>query len=244
MTDVRWAKDQLRWAGDGGDAAVVARVAAAIAQPGPVTLCLPGGSTPRPIFAALAALRLPWDKVTILPGDERQVPHDHVASNVGALRAAFGATGATIEPLSAPPTVVPLSAPPTVVPLSAPPTVVPLSAPPTVVPLSATLPLPRFTLVWLGVGDDGHVASLFPGNDPDPAAPAEVIAVTPDPLPPEAPFPRLTLTLAALANADDVIVVARGAAKRRVLEAALAGADLPVARLFGMVPVTMYWAAG
>ena len=224
MTDVRWAKDQLRWAGDGGDAAVVARVAAAIAQPGPVTLCLPGGSTPRPIFAALAALRLPWDKVTILPGDERQVPHDHVASNVGALRAAFGATGATIEPLSAPPTVC-----------------------------RCRLRRRRFDPCRrrsaalhprLAVGDDGHVASLFPGNDPDPAAPAEVIAVTPDPLPPEAPFPRLTLTLAALANADDVIVVARGAAKRRVLEAALAGADLPVARLFGMVPVTMYWAAG
>ena len=66
--------------------------------------------------------------------------------------------------------------------------------------------------------------------------------MTPDPLPPEAPFPRLTLTLAALANADAVIVVARGAAKRRVLDAALAGADLPVARLFGVAPVALYWA--
>ncbi len=84
---------ELAWADDGSDAAVVARVAAAVARPGPVALCLPGGSTPRPIFAALAAMRLPWDKVTIWPGDERLVPHDHPASNVGALRLAFGATG-------------------------------------------------------------------------------------------------------------------------------------------------------
>ncbi|MBC7497625.1 MAG: 6-phosphogluconolactonase, partial [Sphingomonadaceae bacterium] len=49
------------------------------------------------------------------------------------------------------------------------------------------------------------------------------------------------LTLAALANADEVIVVARGAAKRAVLDAALAGADLPVARLFGLASVTLYW---
>jgi 6-phosphogluconolactonase len=198
MTDVRWAAN-------GSDAAVVARVAAAVDRPGPVTLCLPGGNTPRPIFARLAVLRLPWDKVTIIPGDERAVPHDHPASNVGALRAVFGATGAMIEPLL------------------------------------ASLPVPRFDLVWLGVGDDGHVASLFPNANPDPAAPAGVIAVTPDPMPPEAPFPRLTLTLAALANTDTVILVARGAAKRAVLDAALAGADLPVARLFGLAPVTLYW---
>lgn len=157
------------------------------------------------MFAALAALHLPWDKVTIVPGDERDVPHDHPASNVGALRTVFGATGATIDPLS------------------------------------ASMPVPRFDLVWLGVGDDGHVASLFPSGDPYPAASAGVIAVIPNPLPPEAPFARLTLTLAALANADAVIVVARGVAKRAVLEAALAGADLPIARLFELAPVTLYW---
>ena len=100
----------------------------------------------------------------------------------------------------------------------------------------------RFDLVWAGMGSDGHVASLFPNTDPDPDAPPEIIAVTPDPLPPEAPFSRLTLTLAALANAAQVIVVIRGNAKRALLEAAAAGEnDLPIARLLRLTPVTVYW---
>ncbi len=208
MTDLRWAAGQLRWAGDGSDAAVADAVARIIERPGPKTLALPGGATPAPIFARLAAMALPWDKVTIWPGDERDVPHDHPASNVGALRAAFGATGATIEPLS------------------------------------PGMPAPRFDLVWVGMGGDGHVASLFPSADPDPLAPAAVIAVTPDPLPAEAPFARATLTLAALASAPDIMIVIRGEAKRALLAAAAAGdTDLPVARLLRLAPVTAFWSA-
>lgn len=196
----------LRWAADGSDAAVADHVAKVILRPGPVTLCLPGGATPAPIFALLAATLLPWDKVTIVPGDERVVAYDHPASNFGQLRAAFGATGATIEPLS------------------------------------TGVPPPRFDLVWLGMGGDGHVASLFPSPEPDPAAAAAVIQVTLEPLPPDAPFDRLTLNLAAIADSDAIIVVIRGTAKRAVLEAAAAGGnDLPVARLLGLVPFTAFW---
>ncbi len=196
----------LRWAADGSDAAVADHISRVIVKPGPVALCLPGGGTPAPIFARLAAMLLPWDKVTIMPGDERAVAHDHPASNVGNLRAAFGKTGATIEPLS------------------------------------TEMTLPQFDLVWLGMGGDGHIASLFPSSDPAASAPAAVIAVTPDPLPPEAPFDRLTLTLAAIARCADIIIVIRGEAKRALLIAAAAGDnDLPVARLLRLAPVTAYW---
>lgn len=102
----------------------------------------------------------------------------------------------------------------------------------------------RFDLVWLGMGNDGHFASIFPGSDVTPDLPAAVARTTPDPLPPEAPFDRLTLTLAALTDADELILVVRGQQKRDILEAAIAGRSmLPVADLLAAAtsPVTIFW---
>lgn len=101
-----------------------------------------------------------------------------------------------------------------------------------VVALSASARPPHFALTWLGMGADGHIASLFPNTDPRADEPRRVLKLVPDPLPPEAPFARLSLTIPALLNSDALVFVARGADKREVLRAALAGEnDLPVARL-------------
>jgi 6-phosphogluconolactonase len=103
---------------------------------------------------------------------------------------------------------------------------------------------PHFALVWLGMGADGHIASLFPNTDPRADDPARVRRLTPDPLPPEAPFDRMTLTIPALLACDAMLFVIRGDDKRAVLEDALAGRhDLPIARLLaarGNVPVTCF----
>ena len=94
--------------------------------------------------------------------------------------------------------------------------------------------VPPFALTWLGMGEDGHIASLFPNTDPDPADTAQIRRLTPDPLPPEAPFDRITLTIPALLNSDALMFVIRGEAKRAVFEAGAAGEnDLPIARLLG-----------
>ena len=91
---------------------------------------------------------------------------------------------------------------------------------------------PHFTLTWLGMGTDGHVASLFPSADPRVDDSRRIRRLTPDPLPPEAPFDRLSLTLPALLDSDELLFVIRGADKRAVFEAAMRGEhDLPVARL-------------
>ncbi|MCK9541183.1 MAG: 6-phosphogluconolactonase [Novosphingobium sp.] len=91
---------------------------------------------------------------------------------------------------------------------------------------------PRFALVWLGMGEDGHIASLFPNTDPRADDPARVRRITPDPLPPEAPFDRLSLTIPALLDSDALMFVIRGGQKRALFEQAAAGGhDLPVARL-------------
>lgn len=112
-----------------------------------------------------------------------------------------------------------------------------------IVPLSEGARPPHFALAWLGMGTDGHIASLFPNTDPDPADPLPVRRLTPDPLPPEAPFDRVTLTIPALLESDELLFVIRGEEKRALFEAALRGGhDLPVARLLQAArqPVTCF----
>jgi 6-phosphogluconolactonase len=101
-----------------------------------------------------------------------------------------------------------------------------------------------FDLVWIGMGDDGHIASIFPSMDIQVAGRPAVLRATPDPLPSEAPYARLTLNYAALADTSDLIVVARGAQKRRLLEAAMVGGnDLPIARMLkrARCPMRIFW---
>jgi 6-phosphogluconolactonase len=193
---------------EASDAAIAAWLAERLGLlQGEIAITLPGGSTPFPILAQLADRGLDWSRITVWPGDDRIVPEDHAASNVGRIRAA-------LEPLGA-----------------------------KIVPLAEGAAPPHFALAWLGMGTDGHIASLFPNSDPQVDAAATVIRLTPDPLPPEAPFDRLSLTIPALLNSAELLFVARGPAKRALFEAALAGEhDLPVARLLAAAtqPVTCF----
>lgn len=112
-----------------------------------------------------------------------------------------------------------------------------------VVALAEGLEPPHFAFAWLGMGADGHVASLFPNTDPRADDPLRLRRLTPDPLPPEAPFDRLSLTMTALLNSDALLFVMRGAEKRALFEAAARGEnDLPVARLLAAArqPVTCF----
>ena len=112
-----------------------------------------------------------------------------------------------------------------------------------VVALAEDAEPPHFALAWLGMGGDGHIASLFPNTDPRADDPRAVRRLVPDPLPPEAPFPRLSLTIPALLDSDAVLFVIRGADKRTLFEAARRGEhDLPVARLLAAArqPVTCF----
>ena len=93
------------------------------------------------------------------------------------------------------------------------------------------------------MGGDGHVASLFPGTDPRADDPVRVRRLVPDPLPPEAPFARLSLTIPALVDCDALLFVLRGAEKRALFEAAASGrSDLPVARVLRVAkgPITCF----
>lgn len=182
-------------------------VAALAAAPEGIAISVPGGSTPFPILAELAKAPLDWTRIAVWPGDDRIVPEDHPASNVGRIRALLEPAGARI------------------------------------VPLAEGAEPPAFALAWLGMGNDGHVASLFPNTDPRADAPLAVLRLTPDPLPPEAPFDRLSLTIPALARSGELLFVIRGAEKETLFREAVAGGnDLPVARLLraARCPVTCF----
>ena len=166
------------------------------ATEGPVTITVPGGSTPFPIIAKLLEADLDWSRLVVWPGDDRIVPEDHEASNTGKLRALFEPAGAEV------------------------------------VTLTIMEQVPHFDLAWLGMGADGHIASLFPNTDPKLDEPQSIIRLTPDPLPPEAPFDRISLTLPAILDSDTIAFVIRGEDKRAVFDEAAGGkSDLPVARL-------------
>ena len=197
-----------------GLASVLAGAVAFRSDREPVLLALAGGRTPWPAYRSFAAMPLDWTRIHVVPTDERCVPHDHAASNVRELREAFApAAGVRIDPLTV---------------AGGDPVISETHAR----GLFASAPYAEtdFDVVLLGMGLDGHTASLFPG------APQRAQAMSPDdtrdacridpvPLPPEAPFPRITLTLARLLRARELHLAIVGDAKRAVLRDAQASED-------------------
>lgn len=211
---------------------VAAQCRQALAARGRAVLALAGGQTPLPIYRRLAAADLDWSKVTVLPSDERWVAHEDAACNLHRLRTALAAArGLHLLPLT---------------PAMPAPHVTAALALATL----AALPEP-FDLALLGMGGDGHFASLFPGA-PELAAgldlrdPDDALVVHPDPLPPEAPYPRISLSAARLLRSERLLLAIQGPAKRAVLERAARHNDpftLPICALLHhpSVRVEIHW---
>jgi 6-phosphogluconolactonase len=191
--------------------AVAAAGAAAIAQAfqeGSRTLVLAGGTTPARCYELLADLEVEWGRVTVLFGDERCVPPDHRDSNYRMARE-------TLLDKVAPATVYRMPAE--------------LGPDEGAAEYSATIErLVPLDVVVLGVGEDGHTASLFPGH-PVLEARGLVAGVRNAPKP---PAERVTLTLPALQGARQVIILATGAGKAKAVAMAKHG-EVPSGMIAG-----------
>ena len=201
----------------------------ALAARGHASLVVPGGRTPAPWFRALRGVDLDWPAVTVLLGDERWVPPEDPASNERfvrttllqehAARARF--IGFRNEAATAA-----------------------LGAPQAWASI-ADVPRP-FDLTVLGMGEDGHFASLFP-QDPRSVAGLD-ITQPPACIPVSAPVPpyeRLSLNLAALLDSRQLILLVTGERKWTLLQQQTTGAApaLPVRALLRqeLVPLTVFW---
>ncbi|MBS0497664.1 MAG: 6-phosphogluconolactonase [Proteobacteria bacterium] len=161
------------------------------------TLVVPGGNTPRHYLPALAKCKLPWDRITVTLSDERWVDtsddqsnekliKQHLLSHLPVNTSFVGLKTAHDNPFDAIETLH---------------------------QRLDLLPLP-VSLTVLGLGEDGHIASLFPGMNPDSLSAHHCVAVAP----PIAPSLRMSLSLEMLASSEQIVLVVTGEKKRRLLD--------------------------
>jgi 6-phosphogluconolactonase len=193
------------------------------------SLVVSGGSSPARCFEALADTDLDWANVHVLLSDERWVPPGDDASNEGFVRRTLlqrNAASARLLPVYAGDSD-------------------PARRCDEFDTEIRTLPFP-FACSLLGMGEDGHFASLFPDADTldqalDHESPDLCVVVNSA----ASPHVRLSLTLSAMSRSDEIVLLMFGEAKRAVYERAKAsGNTYPVAHLLKQkrAPVRVYWA--
>jgi 6-phosphogluconolactonase len=172
----------------------------------PRTVALAGGSTPRPTYERLATSAFSWSATELFFSDERCVPPDHEASNYRmAHEALLSKVPARVHRMPGES----------------------CDAESYQREMAAVFgnDLPHLDLVLLGLGEDGHTASLFPGDAALSVVDRWVARVErPD-------YRRLTLTLSVLSAASTALFLVSGSAKRGALQGLMRGEDIPAARV-------------
>ena len=217
--------DQWTWA---IAVAVIATLRRELAVHPRTRLLVSGGTTPAPVFRALSQAPLEWARVDIALVDERWLPPGDPDSNACLVREHLlrdRAAGARFQPLTIPGTDI--------------------AAAVSGANVQAQGQAPA--IVLLGMGEDGHTASLFPhmpGLEGALASPDAYVAVDASGCPGAGPWPRrITLTPAGLAPAPNRLLLLRGEGKRRVFDRAAAGDDpreMPVRMAFRTPGATLH----
>jgi 6-phosphogluconolactonase len=189
----------------------------AIKEHGKFKLVLAGGSTPEKVYRLLAQTDADWANWIIYFGDERCLPVDHADRN------SLMATQVFLEKVAIPESQI-------------------FTIPAELGPEQAALKYQQiiaealpFDMVLLGMGEDGHTASLFPGHQHQEEELVHAVYNSPKP-PPE----RVSISAKALSNTQKVIFLITGANKQEAVKNWRSGLDLPVATIIPENPVDIY----
>ena len=195
-----------------GAAFVAEQARKAVEARGTFSFAVSGGHTPWEMFAELAGETVPWDKVVIYQVDERVAPRDDPDRNLFHLRKALGAAPAQVRPMPVDDADLDAAA----------------------AAYGASLP-EHFDVVHLGLGPDGHTASLVP-DDPVLSVTDRLVALTR----PYQGHQRMTLTYPALARARQLLWLVTGADKKDALRKLLTGDEsVPGARVEAAASLVM-----
>ena len=206
--------------------AAARRLIARVATGGRSAECLTGGSSPQDLYRLLATepwrSQVPWDRVHWFMGDDRFVPESDPRSNMGAARAAF------LEAVAPSQNIHPIATN--------------AADPETAAQLYENElkkfygadrldpARPLFDLVLMGLGGDGHTASLFPNSPALAEKTRWVVGIAKAGMEPY--VPRVTLTFPAHASTREMLFLVDGAEKRPILARVLGGEDLPANRAY------------
>jgi 6-phosphogluconolactonase len=205
---------------------------AALRLNGPIRIALSGGSTPRPVYSLLAAAefrdRFPWERALWFWGDERFVPHDHPESNYRM------AWEAMLSHVSVPPQnifPIPTDGRPADAAQRYEQALKQIYGRPDLNP-----EMPLFDIMLLGIGEDGHTASLLPGNPVLAERKRWVAEVAHG-----RPEIRITLTYPAIESSRHVAFLLEGQSKSAIFAEIRSGrSDVPAARVHPVGDITWF----
>jgi 6-phosphogluconolactonase len=177
---------------------IAGRLTAVVAARGRATIALCGGNTPAAVYQELATRAVPWEKITIFFGDERAVPPDSPDSNYAMARRTLidllPAHGSVVHRMEAERADLAAAAR----------------------DYAALLPA-TLDLLLLGIGPDGHTASIFPHSEAFHAQSARVIGVAAPATPLKPSVARMTITPSVISVAREIAILVTGADKAHVV---------------------------
>ncbi|XDD45060.1 6-phosphogluconolactonase [Leptospira sp. WS39.C2] len=186
---------------------------------GELHIILSGGNTPIPIYKRFSELDLPWDKFHFWLADERCVPFAHEDRTEPVIKNVLGSYITSLSKFHSIPEKEPITAAKSMD--------------------QVLKAIPKFHFAFLGIGEDGHTASLFPGYQlEDNSNDLDMIPIFESPKPPRE---RVSLSVKCINRSNHILFLTKGNGKMEILKEVMNGAELPVNLVRGKKSSQIYF---